>query len=138
MGDLFDGYAPATTLGVRAWDEMFEAPDIPRPAARTLHDALQALSASDFEARCAARDRGFRDRGITFQLSGEERPWPLDLVPRVIAEDEWAVLEAGVAQRVQALEAFLADVYGAGQILDDRIVPRHLVTTSAHFHRAAF
>ena len=43
-----------------------------------------------------------------------------------------------MAQRVKALEAFLADVYGSGQILDDRIVPRRLVTTSAHFHRAAF
>jgi uncharacterized circularly permuted ATP-grasp superfamily protein len=138
MGDLFDSYRPATTTGMEAWDEMFEAPGVPRPAARTLHEALQALSASDFEARCAARDRVFRDRGITFQLSGEERPWPLDLVPRIIPEDQWEVLRDGVAQRVKALEAFLTDVYGPGQILDDRVVPRQLVTTSAHFHRAAW
>jgi uncharacterized circularly permuted ATP-grasp superfamily protein len=138
MGDLFDDYQLATPMGIPAWDEMFEAPGVPRPASRILHEAIQGLSVADFEARCTARDRGFRDRGITFQLSGEERPWPLDLIPRIMPEEEWAVLEAGVAQRVRALEAFLADVYGAGQILDDRIVPRRLVTTSEHFHRSAF
>ena len=138
MGDLFDGYAPADILGVKAWDEMFETAGVPRPAARTLRDSLQALAIDEFESRCAARDRSFRDRGITFQLSGEERPFPLDLVPRIIPEKEWSVLSAGVAQRVTALEAFLADVYGAGQILADRVVPRRLVTTSAQFHRAAF
>jgi uncharacterized circularly permuted ATP-grasp superfamily protein len=138
MADLFEGYELAAPMGIPAWDEMFEEPGVPRPASRVLHEALQGLSAIDFEARCTARDRGFRDRGITFQLSGEERPWPLDLVPRIMPEEEWAVLEAGVAQRVRALESFLNDVYGAGQILDDRVVPRRLVTTSEHFHRAAF
>ena len=138
MGDLFEGYTPAKPFGISAWDEMFEAPGAPRTAARTLHDALQALPPDDFESRCAARDRSFRDRGITFQLSGEERPFPLDLIPRIIPEHEWAVLASGVAQRVQALESLLADLYGIGQILEDRVVPRSLVTSSQHFHRAAF
>ena len=138
MGDLFEGYSPARPFGRPAWDEMFEAPGVPRPSARVLHDALQELPPDEFEARAAARDRSFRDRGITFQLSGEERPFPLDLIPRIIAEDEWAVLEAGVIQRVKALEALLADLYGAGQILDDRVLPRSLVTSSEHFHRAAW
>ena len=138
MGDLFEGYVPPDTFGVAAWDEMFDPAGLPRQAVRALHDALQALSIDEFEARGSARDRAFQDRGITFQLSGEERPFPLDLVPRVIAEEEWLVLSAGVAQRVRALEAFLADVYGAAEILDEGIVPRRLVTTSAHFHRAAF
>jgi uncharacterized circularly permuted ATP-grasp superfamily protein len=117
---------------------MFDPAGAPRPAVRTLHDALQALSVEEFEARGAARDRAFQDRGITFQLSGEERPFPLDLVPRIIPEEEWVVLSAGVVQRVKALEAFLADVYGAAEILDDGVVPRRLVTTCEHFHRAAF
>jgi uncharacterized circularly permuted ATP-grasp superfamily protein len=138
MADLFEGYELAAPQGLTAWDEMFEAPGVPRRSTRILHEALQGLSADDFEARCTARDRTFRDRGITFQLSGEERPWPLDLVPRIIPDDEWATLEAGVAQRVQALEAFLADVYGPGQILADRVIPHRMVTTSAHFHRSAY
>jgi uncharacterized circularly permuted ATP-grasp superfamily protein len=138
MGDLFEEYTLATPFGMRSWDEMFEAPGVPREAARSLYEALQALPPDDFESRALARDRSFRDRGITFQLSGEERPFPLDLIPRVIPEDEWAVLAAGVAQRVQALEALLADLYGRGQILEDGVVPRRLVTSSEHFHRAAF
>ena len=131
MGDLLDGYRSAT------WDEMFESPGVPRPACASLHEALQALSEEDFERRCAARDRAFRDQGITFSLSGEERPFPLDLVPRILAAREWAVLEAGVAQRVMALESFLEDIYGAGRILSDGVVPTALVTSSTHFHRPA-
>ena len=58
-------------------------------------------------SRCAARarDRAFHDQGITFSLSGEERPFPLDLVPRIIDADEWAVVEAGVRQRVARARA---------------------------------
>lgn len=133
MGDLFDGY----TAGP-AWDEMFEAGGTPRAGYRALHGALQALSSDDLAERGAVRDRSLRDQGITFSLSGqEERPWPLDLLPRVISAEEWAVIEAGVAQRVQALEAFLDDVYGAQQILDDGVVPRRLATSSPSFLRQA-
>ncbi len=130
MGDLLAGYAP-----VAAFDELFAAPEHPRRHTLALHDALQTLSPADFADRCAARDRAFRDQGITFQLSGEERPFPLDLVPRIIASDEWQVIERGVRQRVLALEAFLGDVYGPGRILEDRVIPRRLVFTSRHFHR---
>jgi uncharacterized circularly permuted ATP-grasp superfamily protein len=55
-----------------------------------------------------------------------------------VSAEEWRVVERGVAQRVRALEAFLADVYGPAQVLADGVVPRKLVTTSKHFHRAAF
>lgn len=138
MGDLFEGYRLARPLGIQAWDEMFEAPGVPRKGSRTLYELLQGLSPDEFESRCAARDSTFRDRGITFQFSGEERPFPLDLIPRVIPEAEWQLLSAGVAQRVRALEALLADLYGPGRILKDGVLPRRLVTTSAHFHREAF
>jgi len=131
VGDLLDGYQP-----VRAWDEMFSDIDAPRAHYAALHTVLGTLSRDDFEVRCAARDRAFRDQGITFQLSGEEeRPFPLDLVPRIIDADEWTVVDAGVRQRVLALERFLADVYGPGEILADGIVPRRLVVSSSHYHR---
>jgi uncharacterized circularly permuted ATP-grasp superfamily protein len=132
VGDLFDGYRLSA-----GWDEMFERPAVPRVGYESLAGVLQTLSADDFDLRCITRDRAFRDQGITFSLSGEERPFPLDLVPRVIAAHEWGYIEAGLRQRVRALEAFLADVYGPGQALDDRIVPRQLVTSATHFHREA-
>jgi len=133
MDDLFEGYATGPW-----WDEMLEAPGSPRATSLELHAALQSLSAAELEERCAERDRSFRDRGITFSLSGEERPFPLDPVPRLVSPGEWSTIERGVSQRVRALEMFLADVYGDGQVLSDGIVPRHLVATSRHFHRAAW
>jgi uncharacterized circularly permuted ATP-grasp superfamily protein len=132
VADLFDDYETG-----EAWDEMFEAPGQPRPPYRALHDALQPLSSTDLDERAAARDRAFRDQGITFSLSGEERPFPLDLVPRVISAAEWTTIETGVVQRVRALEAFLADVYGPGEIVRDGIVPHRVITSSSHFHRQA-
>jgi uncharacterized circularly permuted ATP-grasp superfamily protein len=132
MGDFLDDYPRHG-----GWDEMFEPAGTPRSAYGALHEALQSLSAADFASRCAARDLSFRDQGITFSLSGEERPFPLDLVPRILSASEWPAIEAGVAQRVKALEAFLADVYGSGTIFDEGLVPRRLITTSTHFHRAA-
>ena len=149
MGDLFGSYGGG---GVRlghydlglAWDEMFEDSSAcpghslsPRPHYGPLYDVLGTLSADDYQARCIARDRSFRDQGITFSLSGEERPFPLDLVPRVVAADEWQVIEKGVAQRVKALEAFLADIYGPGRVFEDRVLSRRLVQSSPNFHREA-
>src|SRR5258705_2709926 len=132
MGDLFEDSGPG-----RAWYEMFNPNGGIRPGYVALHSALAALGVDDLAERGALRDRSLRDQGITFSLSGEERPIPLDLLPRVIAAEEWVVLEAGVIQRVQALEAFLADVYGPQAILDEGIVPRRLVTSSPNFLREA-
>jgi len=137
VADLLDGYDIARPLGEDAWDEMFEAPGRPRPAYQALFDSLSALSPSDFDKRAAARDRSFRDQGITFSLGGEERPFPLDLIPRLITASEWSSIEQGVTQRVRALEMFLADVYGPGEVLNDGVFPRRLLTSSSHFHREA-
>lgn len=132
VGDLF-----AYEADLVAWDEMLEEAGRPRRHYEPLYDALQAFSAQDMVDRASRRDRSFRDQGITFSLSGEERPFPLDLVPRVIDAQQWQLIERGVAQRVRALEAFLADVYGEGRIMADRIVPRRLVTSSSSFQRVA-
>jgi uncharacterized circularly permuted ATP-grasp superfamily protein len=137
MGELFAGYAPARPLGVVAYDEMLEPSGAVRRGYVELDRALGSLSGAGFEARCTARDRSFRDQGITFSLSGEERPFPLDLVPRIITPDEWALVQAGVIQRVLASEAFLADVYGEGAVFHDGIVPRRIIQSSPHFHREA-
>jgi uncharacterized circularly permuted ATP-grasp superfamily protein len=137
MADLLDGYELAAPLGQPAWDEMFASPGVPRPTYQALFDSLSSLSSADFDRRAAARDRSFRDQGITFSLDGEERPFPLDLIPRIITAGEWRTIEAGVTQRVRALEMFLDDIYGTGRVFDDGIVPRRLITSSKHFHRQA-
>jgi len=119
----------------RAWDEMFSAPGQIRPAYESVFAALQTLDAADLKARADIMGRTFLDQGITFALGGVERPFPLDLIPRIVTAEEWRAVEQGVPQRVRALEAFLADVYGQGRIFADGVVPRRLVTTSPHFHR---
>jgi uncharacterized circularly permuted ATP-grasp superfamily protein len=132
MGDLFDGYPVGP-----GWDEMFGPAGDPRPEYAELHQAMLALSATDLDERNALKNRSLRNQGITFSFQGEERPLPLDLLPRIIPASEWGIIEFGVAQRVRALEAFLHDVYGGQQILDDGLIPRHLVTSATGFLREA-
>lgn len=142
MADLFDGYPAAlarlTAPGrPPAYDEVLGADGLPHPPSAALHDALRELSAAELDGRSAALSRAFRDQGITFSLSGEERTFPLDLVPRIVAAAEWDLVQRGVAQRVRALEAFLADVYGDQHAVRDGVVPRSLVTSSTAFSRQA-
>src|SRR5687768_6735096 len=130
MADIFDAYAMS-----HAWDEMFESPGRPRTPYRSLFAALQPLAPADLRFRADQLARVFTDRGVTFAYAGEERPFPLDLVPRILDAAEWDLLTAAVQQRVRALEAFLADVYGAGRVFADGVVPKRLIVSSAHFRR---
>ena len=132
MADVFDAYTFSD-----AWDEMFESPGTPRRPYEPVFAALEHLDPDELRFRAEQVARAFTDRGVTFALGGEERPFPLDLVPRVIAAAEWDTIDRGVRQRVRALEAFLADVYGPQTIFAEGIVPRSVVLTGGGFHRAA-
>ena len=134
---LFDGYLDPRRPHAGAYDEMFDPVDGVRTAYKRLHDSLKPLQPGDLTTRSEALDRALVDQGITFSLSGQERPFPLDLVPRVITASEWSRLERGIVQRVRALEAFLADIYGPQQIVADGVLPRRLITSCEHFHRQA-
>ena len=136
MTDLFEGYA--RQMGASgAWDEMFSSDGVVRPASANVHAALTSTAVRDLRGRAEALATAYVDKGITFGVGGEERPFPLDVVPRVVPAQEWDVVEAGVAQRVRALEAFLADVHGPGRAIEDGVIPRAVITSSAHFHRVA-
>ena len=132
MADIFDSYRLAA-----AWDEMFEQPGQPRHGYQALVTALQPLDPAELRYRADQMARAFTDRGVTFDHAGEERPFPLDLIPRIIDAVEWDHISRGVRQRVLAHEAFLADVYGPGQIFADGVLPRRVVLTSQHFRREA-
>ncbi len=130
MADIFNGYQLAD-----AWDEMFAAPGKARPPYDVLVSILQPMDPAELRFRADQLARVFTERGVTYDYAGEERPFPLDLIPRVIDALEWDLVERGVRQRVRALEAFLADVYGAGRVFDDGVVPWKLVGTSPRFCR---
>src|ERR1700728_2721551 len=130
VADIFDGSRLA-----EAWDEMFAAPGQPRAAYDALVAVLQPMDPAELRYRADQLARVFTDRGVTYDYAGEERPFPLDLIPRVIDALEWDLVSRGVRQRVRALEAFLEDVYGQGKAFDDGVVPWSLVFTSEKFRR---
>lgn len=132
---LFEGYSKGPY--VNAFDEMFDHDDDVRTPYRGIHKALAPTDPVDLDTRVDALGRAFVDQGVTFSLSGKERPFPLDVVPRVISATEWSKLERGITQRVQALEKFLDDIYGEQEILRDGVVPKRLITSCEHFHRQA-
>ena len=141
MGDLFEDYDkpfanPPKRQGT-PWDEMFDASGTPRPPYSDVHASLSEMTQAELRGRADALARSYLAQGVTFDFAGEERPFPLDAVPRVITSEDWAHVESGVKQRVLALEAFLADMYGPQRAVEDGIIPAALISSSTHFHRQA-
>ncbi len=122
-------------------DELFDAGGTPRPAAAALVAELQRIGPDGLAAAGRRRDAIFLQQGITFETTGEdgptrERPFPLDLVPRVLTGVEWRTIKQGLAQRIRALNHFVDDVYHGREIVREGIVPWPLVAGRTHFARA--
>lgn len=144
MADLFEGYGATsrTRRRIEPWDEMFGDISSPhgsrvRAPYREIHTALAQMTQDELRGRTEALASSYLAQGVTFDFAGEERPFPLDAVPRVIPQAEWAEVESGVQQRVLALEKFLADVYGEQRAVADGVIPARLISSSSHFHRQA-
>src|SRR6202521_2079011 len=122
-----------------AYDEMFEAPGVPRPHYKALFQTLLELPPEEMRKSQQAADLSFLHQGITFTVygndEGTERVFPNDLLPRIIPHHEWRKIESGLTQRIAALNLFLEDVYHGGKILADGIIPRELVYSCRHFRR---
>ena len=132
---LFDGYERLPDT----FDEFFASAGSPHAELGEVVSRLSELSLSDFRRLRKLADSIFMRSGITFTLySGDqstERIFPFDLIPRVIAAEEWKQVEAGLAQRVTALNRFLADVYGDQRILSEGVIPRSFVEGSKGFRK---
>ncbi|PPE76057.1 hypothetical protein C3942_03645 [Solimonas fluminis] len=119
------------------YDELFEAPGKPRPAARHLAEYLDDLSETELGERRLAAELAIRVMGITFTVYTEgknvDRAWPFDIIPRTIPRSEWQRTEAGLKQRVQALNHFIQDIYGGQKIVKDGIFPADLLEESVNF-----
>jgi len=122
-----------------AWDEMFDAEGAVRPHYGELYNGLLNVAPDDLRRRKQAADLAFFNQGITFTVygreEGTERIFPHDLLPRIISQSEWREIEAGLAQRITALNLFLRDIYHEGRILGDKVVPRDVVYTCRHYRR---
>jgi uncharacterized circularly permuted ATP-grasp superfamily protein len=122
-----------------AFDEMFASDSQPRPCYQNLFRRIQELSPEDLRYRQQAADVSFLHQGITFTVYGKEegteRIFPYDLLPRIISNSEWSVIEQGLTQRITALNLFLHDIYHEGKILADKVVPHELVYSSPNYLR---
>src|ERR1035441_6360712 len=132
-----DSYRPQAPF----LDELFELDGTPRPTARALVEELRRLGPAGLIEAGRRRDAIFMQQGITFETSGgggatHERPFPLDLVPRVLSGQEWRDIKRGLAQRIRALNHFVDDVYHAREIVREGLVPWRLVVSCSHFARA--
>jgi uncharacterized circularly permuted ATP-grasp superfamily protein len=115
-----------------AFDEALEPDGTPRPLYAGL---LQALAAIDLGALAENVHGDLRRRGIDFGGTGEREPFRLDLVPRLITAEEWELVERGLAQRVRALDRFVADAYGKQEIVAAGVLPARVLESCDHFER---
>jgi uncharacterized circularly permuted ATP-grasp superfamily protein len=121
------------------YDEMLAAPGRPRPGYRRLYEQLNRLGPKELARRHGLAIEMFRNHGITFAVypdaQGTEKVFPFDIIPRVISAQTWRRLEAGLKQRLAALNLFLDDVYGRKLILQQRAIPPEIVLTSPQYLR---
>ncbi len=118
----------------RSWDEIFQTDGRPQPHSKVLLDCLSDLTTSTFFERRALADLVFINQGITFSVysdrRGVEKIFPFDLVPRPVGGEQWDRIEAGLNQRIHALNLFLHDIYHDQRILKEGVVPSDLVLES--------
>ena len=121
------------------FDEMFGETGEPRSSARTLFNNIEALQEGELLNRQKAAERALLQAGITFNVYGEragtEKIFPFDLVPRIVAATEWARIERGLKQRIQALNLFINDLYHDQKILQDGVLPADIVLASKAYRK---
>ena len=132
MGNFFEGYMPESFF-----DEMFESYGNVRPHYRRLFTRYGGMSFEEFEKKRAASDHAFLSQGVTITVyndqEGTERIFPFDLIPRIIPRQEWEKVEAGLSQRITALNLFLRDIYHGQKIVKDGVIPSEIITSAAHY-----
>jgi uncharacterized circularly permuted ATP-grasp superfamily protein len=120
-----------------AWDELIGSDRQPRPAARPLFDYLAGLDTATLNDRRKAVEAAIMTMGITFTVYSDagniDRAWPFDIVPRIIARTEWQRIEAGLKQRLQALNLFIDDLYNDQRIVKDGVFPIEVLEGSKNF-----
>jgi uncharacterized circularly permuted ATP-grasp superfamily protein len=125
-GELLDAYEP-----LAGPDEMFARDGSVRPAYRAFAERLAHWDVAEYHVRQSRADLALLNAGITFTVysdeQGTERIFPFSLIPRVIGRSEWTHVEAGLTQRVHALNLFLRDVYNEQRSITDGVVPAEVI-----------
>ena len=125
--------------GKSAFDELWGASRgrKARPGFEALAEWLSKTPFAELDRRQHAAESAFRNLGITFNVHGDaaaaERIIPFDIVPRMFTAAEWSKLSAGLEQRVRAINAFIADVYGPRRIIADGVIPADIILGNSQF-----
>jgi uncharacterized circularly permuted ATP-grasp superfamily protein len=119
------------------FDELVAPDGSPRPAAVALVEHLRALEPAELRERQNLAEIDILAQGITFTVysdgRGIDRAWPFDIIPRVIAASEWRRIEAGLTQRLRAINHFIDDLYHDQRIVADGVFPADLLEHSVNF-----
>ena len=121
------------------YDELFDENGSPRSGAQLLVQKIKSLSRESLLTKQQAAEIMLLQLGITFAVygneEGSEKIFPFDVLPRIVDGSEWTQIEAGLKQRIFALNAFIEDIYNKQQILKDRIIPEDIVLSSKTYRR---
>jgi uncharacterized circularly permuted ATP-grasp superfamily protein len=121
------------------FDEMLSSRNRARPLAKELIALFRKMDNSELAARQNAAELAIKEMGVTFTVYNEDeggmidRNWPFDIVPRIISKREWDQVEAGLKQRVKALNMFIDDLYHDQQIVKDGVLPAEVLAESKNF-----
>ena len=121
------------------FDEMLAAANRSRTFAKTIVQQLRNMDEDELSLRQAAADLAIQEMGITFTVYNDEdgamidRSWPFDIIPRIIPKSEWDSIEAGLIQRVKALNLFINDLYNDQEIIKDGVFPAEVLKDSKNF-----
>lgn len=128
----FDNYSPG-----EFYDELFADHGTPRTEAIPLVNRIHSLPEGEVKRRQQAAQIALLKLGVTFNVysdgQGTERIFPFDIIPRIVAAQEWAHLEKGLKQRIYALNLFLNDIYHDQKILKDSVIPAELIYSASGF-----
>jgi uncharacterized circularly permuted ATP-grasp superfamily protein len=120
-------------------DELIGSSGRPRKAAQLICKYLSSLRENELQDRNNAAELAMHVMGITFTVynegTGIDRTWPFDIIPRVISAHEWKRTEAGLKQRVRALNCFIDDIYHEQKIIKDKIFPGEVLADSANYRK---
>ena len=131
-------YHRQTAVG-NFYDEMLNDSGQPRWASSALFEHIRDMRMNDISEMQAEVNAAIDTLGISFAVydssAGQDRAWPLDLIPRVIDGDTWDAIADGLQQRLRAINLFLQDIYNDGRIFKDGPVPKSLIKKSPHYRR---
>ncbi|TWU46292.1 hypothetical protein Poly51_56880 [Rubripirellula tenax] len=119
------------------FDELVDENNFARPDAENLIELINRLPPEELLRRQNAIEKSLYRMGITFTVysdeAGTEKIMPFDVVPRIVSAMLWQHIEAGLKQRIRALNRFLSDIYGEQKIIQDGVIPRDIIDSAPSF-----